>query len=130
MRALKVRINDQTPVTAGAADLGVLSVIVTCVGKLGPDAVSPRGSEADELKIDLGGLTSRPADSVNENFEWLPGVPVKVGDKITVEILETEHVDPVDRAEHVKRRESGAKEYYEHCKETYFKLRSHYEPEA
>jgi hypothetical protein len=130
MRALKVQINDQAPVIAGAADLGVLNAIVSCVGQLGPDAVSPRGNEADELKLDVGGLTSRTAGTVNENLNWLPGVPLKVGDKITVEILETAQVHPVDHAEEAKRRKSDAREYYEHCKETYFKLRSHYEPEA
>jgi hypothetical protein len=130
MRALKVQINNQTPVTAGATDLGVLTVAITCVGKLGSDAISPRGDQADELKVTLGGLTSRSADQVNEHLDWLSDVPLKVGDKITIEILETARADPIDHVEQVKRRESGAREYYEHCKETYFKLRGHYEPEA
>ena len=130
MRALRVQINDQAPVTAGAKDLGVLTAVITCVGKLGPDAVSPRGDQTESLKVDLGGLTSRSSNQTNENLDWLQSVPVQVGDKITIEVLEATCVDPIDHAEQAKRRQTDTREYYEHCKETYFKLRDQYESEA
>ncbi len=66
----------------------------------------------------------------DEHVNWLSQLPMKVGDKIEVEILETNSPDPIDSAAETKRRESDAREYYEHCKETYLKLREHYEPEA
>lgn len=130
MRALRVTINGGKPVVAGADDLGVLSLIVSCVGALGPKARSPRGDEGEQAKLDLGGLTSRADGVTDEHVNWLSQLPLKVGDKIEVEIVETDSPDPIDAAAEVKRRESDAREYYEHCKETYLKLREHYEPEA
>jgi hypothetical protein len=130
MRALRVKINDGAPVTAGADDLGVLNLIVSCVGPLGPSAVCPPSTNVERLKVNLGGLTSRGSDARNEHLDWLSDVPVNIGDTITVEILETDSPDPIGHAEEVKRRESDARQYYEHCKETYLKLRDHYEPEA
>ena len=129
MRALRVAINGGTPVVAGAEDLGVLSLIVSCVGALGPRTQSPRGNDADEQTLTLGGLRCRGDGGPDEHVDWLSQVPLKVGDRVAVEILETESPDPINRAELAKRRESDAKKYYEHCKETYFQLRQHYEPE-
>lgn len=130
MRALRVKINDGAPVVAGADDLGVLTLIVTCVGALGPKARSPRGHDVELLKLDLGGLTCRASGVADENIDWLSQFPLKLGDRVEVELIETDSPDPIDHAELAKRREDGTKEYYEHCKETYFKLRSHYEPDA
>jgi hypothetical protein len=130
MRALRVTINDGKPVVAGADDLGVLSFIVSCVGALGPNARPPRGEGGEQITLSLGGLTSRAAETADEHVNWLSQLPLKVGDKIEVEILETNSPDPIDSAAEAKRRESDAREYYEHCKETYLKLREHYEPEA
>jgi hypothetical protein len=129
MRALRVTINGGKPIVAGAEDLGVLSLIVSCVGPLGRKARPPLG-EAEQAKLDLGGLTSRADGVTDEHVNWLSQLPLKVGDKIEVEILETDSPDPIDSASEAKRRESDARKYYQHCKETYLKLREHYEPEA
>jgi hypothetical protein len=53
-----------------------------------------------------------------------------VGDKVVVEILETDSADPIDRASLSKRREADARAYYEHCKETYLSMRTEFEPDA
>jgi hypothetical protein len=129
MRALRVTINGGKPVVAGADDLGVLSLIVSCVGALGPNARPPRGEE-EQITLNLGGLTSRAAGIADNHANWLSQLALKVGDKVEVEILETNSPDPIDSVAEAKRRESDAREYYEHCKETYLKLREHYEPEA
>src|ERR1041384_7956139 len=123
MRALRVTINDGSPVVAGADDLGVLSLIVSCVGALGPRARSPRDGDAEALTLNLGGLTSRGNDAQEEHVDWLSQVHLKVGDRIAVELVETESPDPIDHAKLAKQRETDAKKYYDHCKETYFKLR-------
>ncbi len=130
MRALKVTINGGAPIIAGADDLGVLSCIVTCVGALGPKAQSPRDDGTEALTLNLGGLTSRGTDAPDEHIDWLPQVPLKIGDRIAVELIETESPDPINRAELAKQREADAKKYYEHCKETYLQLRPHFEPEG
>jgi hypothetical protein len=130
MRALRVTINGGIPVVGGAADLGVLPLIVSCVSALGSDAQSPRGNDVESIKLSLGGLTSRGGGATDEHIDWLSQVPLKVGDRIEVELIETDSPEPIDHAELARRRETDTKEYHEHCKETYFKLRSHYEPEV
>ena len=129
MRAFRVWINDGAPVTAGADDLGVLSFIVSAVGALGPRAHRP-SDEPESLKVHLGGLTSRGNDAADEHVDWLPETPLKIGDRITLEILETDSPDPIDHAELAIRREADARAYYEHCKETYLSMRAQFEPEA
>src|SRR5262245_16654015 len=104
MRALRVTINGGTPVIAGADDLGVLSLIVSCVGALGPKTRSPRSDDA--ITLDLGGLTSRGNNVPDEHIDWLSRVPLKVGDRIQAELIETESPDPIDRARLAKQRES------------------------
>src|SRR5262245_11275498 len=102
MRALRVTINDRTPVVAGADDLDVLSLIVSCVGALGSTARSPRGKDHDERTLNLGGLTSRGDGVPDEHVDWLPKIPLKVGDRIQAELIETDSPDPIDRAELAK----------------------------
>ena len=60
MLALKVQLNDETPVTGGADDLGVINALVTGVGTLGPlsKPFNDDGSPPD-FHLRLGGLTSR-----------------------------------------------------------------------
>jgi hypothetical protein len=76
------------------------------------------------------GLTSRPKGSKNEHLLWLTCEELKVGDTVTVELIETEHADPVVSGEEAKQHESGERQYFEHCKEIYLRMRSKYEPEA
>ena len=130
MYALKVRINQGPEVVAGADDLGVLSAIVTCVGQLGLAAMPRRGNEKPDCTILVGGLTSRPASAADEHLLWLSREKLTPGDVVVIELIETESADPINSAEEAKRQESNEREYYEHCKETYFELRKKYEPEA
>jgi hypothetical protein len=130
MYALKVRINNGPAIVAGADDLGVLSAIISCVGKLGSSAVPNRADETRDFTIRVGGLTSRPEPIANEHLLWLPNAELKPGDVVTVELIETEAADPINRAEEAERRASDERAYFEHCKEAYFELRKKYEPEA
>jgi hypothetical protein len=130
MYALKVQINNQPPVTGGANDLSVLSAILTCCGKLGPDTVPPRHEPGQDFTFRLGGLTSRSMGAADEHLIWLEHVPLKVGDIVTVQIVETENTDPVISGEQARQRQDDEREYFEHCKEVYFDLRGKYEPEG
>jgi hypothetical protein len=99
MYAFKVQINDEAPIIAGADDLGVLNATVTCVGKLGSDSHPAREDEPADLFITVGGLTLRASDVPNEHLKWVSQKPLRIGDVISVEVLDTPNVDaPVSRS--------------------------------
>lgn len=78
MIAFEVWVNGEKKCTAGVGDEGVLTVIVN-----GPD----------HPHLSVGGLSGE------EHLRWLKrGFMLKVGDEVTVRVVETEAVDePVDR---------------------------------
>ena len=45
MLAFRVQLNERSPVTGGAADLGVLTANITAVGPLGPQTQKRRTDE-------------------------------------------------------------------------------------
>ena len=130
MYALRVRINDQPPVVAGADDLGILNAIVNCVGKLASAAVPHHQDETQDFFVNVGGLTSRSSGSTDEHLSWLSQVALRPGDKVTVEIIETQVTDPVISGVEAEKRLSDEREYFEHCKQAYFAMRNKYEPET
>lgn len=95
MFALKVRINDEQPIVAGAEDLVVLNAIVNCAGKLGVSSHSPRPNASQDFNCQLGGLTSRAPGVANEHVRWLERWNLKVGDRVTIEIVEADHADSI-----------------------------------
>ena len=129
MYAFKVSINGQKPVVGGAPDLGVLSAILTATGKLGPSSVPHREDATQDFTFRLGGLTSRGKGETDEHLVWLQADELKPGDVVTVEIIETEDVDPIISGEEAERREHDEREYFEHCKGAYFEMRHKYEGE-
>ena len=54
---------------------------------------------------------------------------LKIGDKVIVEVLEADHSDPNESGHLAEKRAHDEREYFEHCKKAYFKLRSKYESE-
>ncbi len=130
MYALKVCINEESPVIGGADDLGVLTAIVTCTGKLGHASVPSRGDEFQDFSFRLGGLTSRPIGTTDEHLVWLSHEGLKVGDKITIEIVEADRTDPVISGKEAEQRPDDEREYFEHCKRAYLEMRGKYEPEG
>jgi len=130
MHALKVRINDEAPVIAGADDLSVLSAAISCVGKLGNSSQSGREGEPADLFITVGGLTARAPEVPDEHFKWVSQRPLKIGDVISVEVLETHDVDAPISGEEAEKRMYDEREYFEHCKKTYFSLREKYEADV
>ncbi len=130
MFALKVQINDSDAVTGGAIDLGVLNAILTCTGKLGPSSVPSRDDETHDFTFRLGGLTSRAKGVVDEHLVWMERRELKVGDKVTVQIVETNDVDPVRSGREAEEAAQDERAYFEHCKQAYLDLRGKYETQG
>lgn len=127
MYALKVRINDEAPIIAGADDLGVLNATVSCVGKLGSSSRPMREDETADLFITVGGLTSRASDVPDEHLNWVSQKPLKIGDVISVEVLDTPSADAPISGKEAEKRMHDEREYFEHCKKVYLSLCEKYE---
>jgi len=125
--ALKIQINGEAPVTAGSDDLGVLNAIVNCVGRLGSKSVSGHEGEPADLFITVGGLTSRASEEPDEHIKWISQKPLKIGDVILVEVLDTPDVDAPISGKEAEKRKHEELEYFEHCKKVYLTLREKYE---
>ena len=130
MLAFRVQLNDQSPVVGGVADLGVLTTTISADGPLGPE--SHRRSEDEEIDIHmrLSGLTSRSPGTQDEHLVWFEAHELKPGDKVVVEVIETENPDPVQSGHAAKERARDERAYYEHCKKAYFEMRAKYEVDA
>jgi hypothetical protein len=127
MYALKVQVNSENPIVAGAPDLGVLNAIINCVGPLGEAARKARDSEETDLFLSVGGLTSRLHDLPDEHLRWASNRSLQVGDIVRVEIVETDSADPPEDAREAEKRQQDEREYFEHCKKVYLELREKYE---
>ncbi len=90
MYAIKVQVNSNWPVIGGAKDLSVLSAILTLAGKLGEASHPHRGDKTVDFTFRLGGLTSRGPGVEDEHLVWLEERDLKLGDRLTFEIVETE----------------------------------------
>lgn len=130
MLAFRIQLNGQPAVTGGAEDLGVLTTTITAVGQLGPKAQRRRSDEEIEVHVRLGGLTSRGPGIEDEHLVWFEEHAVKPGDKIVVEIIETETPDPIESGSAAQERADDERDYFEHCKKAYFEMREKYEGAA
>lgn len=95
MFALKVSINEEKPIIAGAEDLGVLTAMVNCGGVLGSATHPYRSNDSEDFRCTVGGLTRRAPGFQNEHVRWLEQRKLKVGDRMTIEIVQTDEADPV-----------------------------------
>jgi hypothetical protein len=122
MIAFEISIDGQKTCTAGVSDVGVASVMVAWVRRPARDPTSEEaipGRFEEELTLDAGGLTHDP-DGASAHLNWLRQT-LKVGQQITLAIVETEVVDPPrtrDREDptRIKRQK---REYYERLKREY-----------
>ena len=104
MIAFEVSLNEKRICVAGAEDLGVLSAHVTACGKLGKKTVPFRPDDAsDEIHYSVGGLTSRPKSQTNVHVRWASDRQLRVGDVVTVRVIETETADRATSRSKVKR---------------------------
>jgi hypothetical protein len=128
MIVFEVFLNNKPVARAGSPDSAVLAAIVDAAGKLGPESRGARGKrEGVELTLSVGGLTAREANK-DEYLTWVRNPNLKVGDEITVRIVEAGTAD--DALER-----KSASEVYEDmecrkfywAKKTYFELKDKYE---
>ena len=84
MIAFRVSVNGNCPVVASQPDWSVLSAIVSASRDNGP-----RGAE-DYISVSLGGLSNASNRDFSEHFRW-PETNLDVGDKIEIEIIDTQH---------------------------------------
>jgi|SRR6185503_583712 len=129
MLAIHVKLNGKRLTTAGAEDLGVLTSHVTLTGKLGSKTVEWRNSGRPDIWLRVGGLTSR-AEGIGDDHLYLTDhKPLRVGDKITLRIVETSRAGRVVSRVTSRKKAPGAsgQAFYKMVKEQYFKLRKVYE---
>ena len=100
----------------------MLSAIATSVVRV-PEVVKlarPRLLSARDLKFELGGLWTAP-DGAQEHVSWTNILSLKPGDRLSLEVVETEKVD---EPSHRKRTEAptleaSEKRYLRHLKKKY-----------
>lgn len=129
MYALKVQVNDEASIIAGADDLGVLHATVNCVGMLGKSSRPLQEDESADLFITVGGLTARASGITDEHLTWMSQKPLKIGDVISVEVFDTINADAPVLGKEAEKRKHDEREYFEHCKKVYLRLRAQYEPQ-
>jgi hypothetical protein len=93
MIALAVYLNRKKLVVAGAEDLHVLHATINAVGKLGRSAVEVGMQRAPDLFMYVGGLTGRSGGAEDEHLGWVNHKRLRVGDKITVQLVRTDRPD-------------------------------------
>ena len=130
MLAFRVQLNDKEPVTAGSPDLTVLTTTITAVGQLGPKTQRRRSDTEMDIDLRIGGLTARGSDIQDEHLIWLEAHELKPGDRIVVEIIETETPDAVQSGSAALERADDERAYFELCKRGYFEMRDKYEGNA
>jgi hypothetical protein len=85
MIAFVVAVNGQRICTVGVGDSGVLSAHVSWTGRAG---------KPGDLDLGIGGLDTR----TEEHIRWPPPPEIKVGDSVTIQVIEMDSVDtPIDR---------------------------------
>jgi hypothetical protein len=93
MIALAVYLNKKKLTVAGTDDLCVLNAIVNAVGELGKSTV-PLGKRGKlDLWLSVSGLTSRSDGAEDEHLRWIGHRRLRVGDKVTVQLVRTDRPD-------------------------------------
>ena len=129
MFALRITVNGRSRAVAGAEDLSVLAANITLVGPLGARTVRKK-RDAPDMMLHVGGLTARAGNKSDEHLDWLNLRKMKVGDKVTVEIIETSKTTRIVRRAEAQGKSSGERALYEHAKTLYLDLKKKYEPES
>jgi len=125
--AFEVSLNGKRLTAAGADDASVISVILSGSGKLGPLTVNRRKDDRErDIKLQVGGLTSRIEEEKDEFLDWVKQQTLEVGDEIHVKVLDIEYADkPVSSKP--KKQVNHERELFEYAKKHYFELRDKYE---
>jgi hypothetical protein len=93
MIGLAVYLNRKKLTVAGTDDLCVLNAIVNAVGELGESTARVGKRRNADLWLSVGGLTRRPKGAEDEHLRWIGHKRLRVGDKITVQVVRTDRPD-------------------------------------
>lgn len=93
MIGLAVYLNRRRLTVAGAEDLGVLNAIVNAVGRLGKSTAPIGKRNSRDLWLSVGGLTRRSKGAEDEHLRWIRMKRLRVGDKVTVQVVRTDQPD-------------------------------------
>lgn len=120
MLCLNVSVNGIHVCRAGVGEYGVLTAIATWARRTGPP---PEGSDdwkEEELKLHVGGLSSKGPEGDGEHLRWSDR-PLKPGDAITIQVIDDGIPDtPSERKPYVAQQERAREhEYYLRLKEKY-----------
>jgi hypothetical protein len=94
MIGFRVRINGRKFATAALPGHHVVHAIATSVVRR-PEVVRaarPRKVEPRDLKFELGGMWTTPS-GIEEYVSWTNNLALTPGDKISIEVVDTESVD-------------------------------------
>jgi hypothetical protein len=108
MIALAVYLNRKKLTVGGADDLCVLNAIVNAVGKLGKSAAQIGTRRQPDLWLSVSGLTSRSGGAQDEHLRWISHRRLRIGDKITVQLVRTDRPDKPASASVATRDRSAA----------------------
>jgi len=113
--AFKVSLNGRQVCKAGVRDFGVVSAIVTWVRRR-PEKSRDGKTIEEELTAKIGGLDS----DAKEHLKWLAR-RLHVGDRITVEVVESERVDKPKRRyrDEPRKVERAKNRYFERLKKEF-----------
>lgn len=111
MKAFQIVKNGMEQCTAGVNDDGVLTVIMDCVHRK-----TGRRPEED-IHLTVGGLNGQ-----NEHVRWIEQAELRVGDEITVRLVDTDIAD-----DPVTRRKRDPDEEWKHEYAYFLKLKKKYE---
>jgi hypothetical protein len=122
MIAFRIKLNRRKIATAGLPGHHVLSAIATSVVRA-PDALRlarPRRPSRRELRFELGGLWIAP-DGAQEHVSWTKILPLRPGDKLSIEVVETERVDEPSHRSRTEAtdREASERRYLRYLKKKY-----------
>ena len=129
MIALEVTINGKFMTRAGREDLSVLNTMINAVGVLGNESKgATRDIQGTKFFLQVGGMTSKKNGERDVHLRWLQE-HLKIGDEITVKLIECAQADPSVREEPVDEtsRQESERKNFESAKQYYLENKHKYE---
>lgn len=126
MISIQLSINGNRVTVAGKEGLSVLSSILSFTNI---ERGNPISTEANtSISLSVGGLLTNSSFN-HEYLDWIKETKLKVGDEISIKILDTQEVDePIEtRVETKQKFESEQHKLFQRAKETYFAFKDQYE---
>jgi hypothetical protein len=93
MIAVAVYLNRKKLTIGGTDDLCVLNANVNAVGKLGKSTAQIGTRRKADLWLSVGGLTRRSDGAQDEHLRWISHKRLRIGDRITVQLVRTDRPD-------------------------------------